>query len=142
MSDKLKELYKDIILRHNNNPLNFEKRGDAQYTVEAYNPVCGDAYKLYFDIVDNEIRNITFHGYGCAISKASASIMTKLMENQPLEKVIQTDELFRSIIESDTPVEHLPQELTAFMTVKKHPGRIKCVTLIWDSLKEQLASKT
>jgi len=140
MPDKLKDLYREVILKHNSEPLNFGKKEDAQHIIEAYNPVCGDQFNLYFDLKENRIVNLSFHGYGCAISKASASIMTQLINGKSVEEALKIDQLFKSVLLKNDDQNTLPQELKAFLPVKQHPGRIKCVTLCWDYLSNSLNS--
>ncbi len=138
MSDILKELYHEVILKHNSEPLNFEKREDATFCVEAYNPVCGDQFNLYFDLEEERIVNLSFHGYGCAISKASISILIQLINGKPINEVHTTNHLVKELLLNDGSQYNLPKELAAFAPVRKHSGRIKCVTLGWDSLIEFL----
>lgn len=140
MSDKLKLLYHEVILKHNGDPQNFKKREDASHIVEAYNPVCGDQFKLYFDLEEGRIVDLSFHGYGCAISKSSASILTTLLSGQLIEDVFRTDGHFKNVLSGKSHDKNLPDELLAFTPVIQHPGRVKCVTLGWDSLIEFLNS--
>ncbi len=140
MDDKLKDLYQEVILKHNNQPLNFKKREDASCQIEAYNPVCGDQFNLYFDIEEDRIVNLSFHGYGCAISKASASILTQTVNNVSIKNVLETDRNFRESLFENQAQEPVKEAFKAFIPVRKYPGRIKCVTLPWDSLVEFLNS--
>ena len=137
MPDKIKNLYQEVILKHNNHPLNFVKREDAQYCLEAYNPVCGDQFKIYFDIEHERLVKLSFHGYGCAISKSSVSILTELMNNKTVGEAILINDQFNNALTSDEGVD-FPSPLMAFMPVKEHPGRLKCVTLGWETLSEFL----
>ncbi len=141
MSDNLKSLYHEVILKHNSDPQNFKKREDAKYIIEAYNPVCGDQFKLYFDLDGNTISNLSFHGYGCAISKSSASILTTLLNGKKVEEFININDLFNNVLSGKPLNDKIPEELLAFTPVIAHPGRIKCVTLGWDSLTEFLNSE-
>ncbi len=134
MPDKLKLLYHEVILKHNGNPQNFNKREEAMHIVEAYNPICGDQFNLYFDLENGRIVNLSFHGYGCAISKSSASVLTTLLDGQQIEEVFRIDGQFKNVLSGSSDDKYLPDELLAFTPVVQHPGRIKCVTLGWDSL--------
>jgi len=134
MSDKLKDLYQEVILKHNSAPLNFEKRDNAMHSIEAYNPVCGDQFHIYLDVAKNSITELSFHGYGCAISKSSASVLTQLLKHKTIDYAIQINEVFKNVLLNNGVEDRLPKELLAFTPVKQHPGRIKCVTLCWDSL--------
>lgn len=142
MDSKLSQLYQGVILKHNNEPFHFEKRPTAQHVIEAYNPMCGDKFKVFLDIENGIITNATFHGYGCAISKASTSVLMKKMESQPLDEVEKLIKDYFKIIEN-TPkginerVNH-DDELTAFAAAKDFPGRLKCATLAWEAMDEFL----
>lgn len=142
MDSKLSQLYQGVILKHNNEPFHFEKRPTAQHVIEAYNPMCGDKFKVFLDIENGIVTNATFHGYGCAISKASTSVLMKKMESQPLDEVEKLIKDYFKIIEN-TPkginerVNH-DDELTAFAAAKDFPGRLKCATLAWEAMDEFL----
>jgi len=85
MNDKLKQLYKTVILKHNNAPFHYEKKEMAPHQLEAYNPLCGDRFNLFLDVKNGVIESIHFHGYGCAISKASTSVLAKNLEGKKVE---------------------------------------------------------
>ena len=136
MSGNPKDLYKTVILEHNKNPQNYSKREDAQQMVDAYNPVCGDHFKLYFDLYDGKISKLSFHGYGCAISKASASILTDLLEGKTLDEVERVHQDLQQILKGKGDAEVHPEVLLAFEPVLDHPGRLKCVTLCWEALQK------
>ena len=133
MDSKLSQLYQGVILKHNNEPFHFEKRPTAQHVIEAYNPMCGDKFKVFLDIENGVVSNATFHGYGCAISKASTSVLMKKMQDQPLEKVIKSIKDYFNIIENTEGVQN-DEELTAFAAAKDFPGRLKCATLAWEAM--------
>ena len=143
MDSKLSQLYQGVILKHNNEPFHFEKRLTAQHVVEAYNPMCGDKFKVFLDIEDGVVTNATFHGYGCAISKASTSVLMKKIQGQPLEDVLKIVAHYFKIIEnnaSDTEGVYEDGELTAFAAAKDFPGRLKCATLAWEAVDNFLKS--
>ena len=137
MDSKLSQLYQGVILKHNNEPFHFEKRPTAQHVIEAYNPMCGDKFKVFLDIENGVVTNATFHGYGCAISKASTSVLMKKIQNQPLDEVVKLIENYFKIIENTEGVNH-DDELTAFAAAKDFPGRLKCATLAWEAIGEFL----
>lgn len=137
MDSKLSQLYQGVILKHNNEPFHFEKRPTAQHVIEAYNPMCGDKFKVFLDIENGVVSNATFHGYGCAISKASTSVLMKKMQDQPLEEVIKLIKDYFNIIENTEGVQN-DEELTAFAAAKDFPGRLKCATLAWEAMDEFL----
>ena len=134
MDSKLSQLYQGVIMQHNNEPFHFEKRATAQHVLEAYNPLCGDKFKLFLDIENGVVTQATFHGYGCAISKASTSVLMKHIQGQPLSKIADLVSDYFKIIENTS--ENTDEELTAFAAAKDFPGRIKCATLAWDSMNE------
>ena len=137
MDSKLSQLYQGIILKHNNEPFHFEKRPTAQHVIEAYNPMCGDKFKVFLDIENGIVANATFHGYGCAISKASTSVLMKKMQGQPLDEVMKLVKDYFNIIENTEGVQN-DDELTAFAAAKDFPGRLKCATLTWEAVDDFL----
>ena len=137
MDSKLSQFYQGVILKHNNEPFHFEKRPTAQHIIEAYNPMCGDKFKVFLDIENGVVTNATFHGYGCAISKASTSVLMKKIQNQPLDEVVKLIEDYFKIIENTEGVSY-DEELTAFAAAKDFPGRLKCATLAWEAIDEFL----
>ena len=138
MDSKLAQLYQGVIMQHNNEPFHFEKRAMAQHVIEAYNPLCGDKFKLFLDIENGVVTQATFHGYGCAISKASTSVLMKKIQGQPLSKIADLVSDYFKIIENTS--ENTDEELTAFAAAKDFPGRIKCATLAWDSINEFIST--
>lgn len=133
MDSKLLQLYQGVILKHNNEPFHFEKRPTAQHVIEAYNPMCGDKFKVFLDIENGVVTNATFHGYGCAISKASTSVLMKKIQGQSLAEVVQLVKDYFKIIENTEGVNQ-DEELTAFAAAKDFPGRLKCATLAWEAV--------
>jgi len=142
MNDRLKALYKTVIVRHNNEPVQFEKNESAQYILKANSPVCGDRFTLFFDIEDGIIKNISFYGHGCAVSKASTSIMVQKLLGQTIEKALKLSEEFNNYIhpENDQAVQGI-EEFEAFSAVKFFPERKQCATLSWDEITPLLKSK-
>ena len=145
MDSKLSQLYQGVILKHNNEPFHFEKRPTAQHVIEAYNPMCGDKFKVFLDIENGVVTNATFHGYGCAISKASTSVLMKKIQGQSLDEVVKLVKDYFKIIEDNVTASEVWQEgvsyddeLTAFAAAKDFPGRLKCATLAWEAMDEFL----
>ena len=87
IGNPLAQLYDAVILQHNRVPCHYEKRQTAQHIVEAYNPLCGDKFKLYLDIENGRVQQATFHGYGCAISKAATSVLMEKIQNRSIQDV-------------------------------------------------------
>lgn len=140
--DTLAELYKGVILEHNNNPLFFEKRPTAQHVIEAYNPLCGDKFKLFLNIENNTILNATFHGYGCAISKAATSVLVSKIQGQTLETVLNHINTYFSVLNTkngeNTEGSTIDENLNAFKAVQQFPERRACATLSWQATKDFL----
>ena len=95
------EIYSEIILKHNNAPFHFEKRNDTQHVLEAYNPLCGDKFKIYLDIDDGVISKIYFHGYGCAVSKAATSVLMKKIFEKNIPEAKKIIENYFQVLEKD-----------------------------------------
>lgn len=140
----LKELYQEVILDHNKSPRNFRKVIEANRTVKGYNPLCGDQYTLYLKVEDNTIRDIGFDGAGCAISKASASVMTSVVKGKSVEEALMFFDDFHKLVTGDTEVVQNVEKLgkfAAFAGVSEFPARVKCATLAWHTLRAALEAK-
>ena len=139
MSD-LRALYQEIILEHNKNPRNFGKLPEANRMLEGFNPLCGDHYTLYLKIVNDTIAEISFEGSGCAISKASASVMTTLLKGKTKSEAEKMFETFRLLVTGelkDLSFETLGK-LAAFAGVSEFPARVKCASLAWHTMHNAL----
>ncbi len=135
MNDKLKQLYKTVILKHNNQPFHYEKKEAAAHHLDAYNPLCGDRFNLYVDVKDGIIKSVHFHGYGCAISKASTSVLAKNLEGKTVAEALSLCESFETVVSPDANTENNNEELEAFAAAKDFPGRLQCATLSWEAMK-------
>ncbi len=135
MSGGLQELYQEVILDHNRRPRNFRTMDDGQ-KAEGYNPLCGDRLTVYLRFQDGRIQDASFQGSGCAISKASASLMTDSVKGKTLEEAEALFERFHRMITSGTeePVDDLGK-LSVFAGVRQFPVRVKCATLAWHALR-------
>lgn len=134
MDDELKELYQQVILDHNKSPRNFHKLEDATNEAEGYNPLCGDQLNVYLKIKDNKIEDISFVGHGCAISKASASLMTSILKGKTIEEAEEIFNKFHELITGQLDLENHSDELgklAVFYGVREFPSRIKCASLPW-----------
>jgi nitrogen fixation NifU-like protein len=143
LSVALRELYQETILDHNKSPRNFRKMEDATLKMEGYNPLCGDHYTVYVKLDNDIITDLAFDGGGCAISKASASVMTSMVKGKTKT---QADELFgefhklvRGEIEPAGAMDRLGK-LVAFSGVSEFPARVKCASLAWHTLHAALES--
>lgn len=140
MSD-LSELYQEVILDHNEVPRNFGELEGANRTAEGYNPVCGDHISVSLLMEDDVIRDIRFQGSGCAISKASASMMTASVKGKTRAGAGVLFERFHEMVtgELDTHLDpHDLGKLAVFAGVREFPARVKCATLAWHTLRAAL----
>ena len=140
--DDLRELYQSVILDHNKRPRNFREIEDARRTADGHNPLCGDKLTVYIELDDeNRVSDIAFQGQGCAISTASASLMTEFVKGKSLEEVDQAFERFHELVTSRTD-EEISEEglgkLAVFSGVREYPMRVKCASLAWHTLKAAL----
>jgi len=139
MKDALKQLYNKLILDRQKDPTGFEKRDDAQNVIEAYNPVCGDQFKLYLDFDREVISRASYHGYGCALSKAATSL---LIEGLPGKTVHECKEFIAYFFNSqNNDDEQAPEIYKALAVAKKFPGRKQCTTLSWEAVSNFIDDK-
>jgi len=131
----IKDLYQEIIVDHNRNPRNFGAIDNADNIMEGFNPLCGDRLKLYIKTEGQIISNIAFDGTGCAISVASASLMTDAMKGKSINNAEILFNNFHELITNDNAVdEESLGKLAVLAGVKDFPGRVKCATLCWHTL--------
>ena len=138
MSD-LNELYQEVILDHNRRPRNFRTIEGASHHADGHNPLCGDRLSLYVQVAGGRIADVAFVGSGCAISKASASLMTDAVKGQPLADVEDMFQRFHRMVTTppDQPVEQMGK-LSVLAGVREFPVRVKCASLAWHTLKAAL----
>jgi nitrogen fixation NifU-like protein len=140
----LRELYQEVILDHNKRPRNFRKLEGANRTAEGYNPLCGDQIKVYLRVEDGTIRDVSFEGSGCAISKASASLMTTSVKGKTETEAERLFKRVHSMLTGDLDTEIDPQELgklAVLSGVREFPMRVKCASLAWHTLQAALKGK-
>jgi nitrogen fixation NifU-like protein len=140
MSD-LRELYQQVILDHNRNPRNFRELPDAMRKVEGFNPLCGDHYTVFINLDGDVIRDVTFTGNGCAISKASASVMSSTVKGKTTEEANRLFDTFHNLVTGDTASVDAADlgRLAAFSGVSEFPARVKCATLAWHTLRTAIS---
>lgn len=136
---ELSDLYQEVILDHNKRPRNFRALDNANRTAEGYNPLCGDRLSLSLRIDDGIVTDAAFQGSGCAISKASASLMTDSIKGQPVADVRDLFRRFHTMVTTppEQPVEDLGK-LSVLAGVREFPVRVKCASLAWHTLKAAL----
>ncbi len=139
----LNELYQEILLEHNNKPRNFRKLEDANRQADGYNPLCGDRITLYLKVEEDVITDVAFQGVGCAISRASASMLTQSVKGQTLDKAEEIFDGFHTMItEPEAEVDYdALGDLEMLSGVSAFPTRIKCAILAWHTLHAALAGQ-
>lgn len=140
--DDLRDLYQDIILDHNRSPRNFRVMEDATHRVEGFNPLCGDHYTVYLKMEGDIVSDVSFEGTGCAISKASASVMTTALKGKTRSDADALFEKFHELVmrKEDVTEEELEDlgKVGAFVGVRDYPMRVKCATLAWHTMHSAL----
>jgi len=135
--DELKELYQQVILDHNKNPRNFGELDHHNHFAEGHNPLCGDHIDLYAQVDGDKISEVKFKGAGCAISKASASIMTTMLKGKTIEEAKKLFEQFHDAVtaEPDSEPDRLNLgKLAVFCGIREFPARVKCASLAWHTM--------
>ncbi len=136
---ELRELYQEVILDHNRSPRNFHEMEKASCVAEGHNPLCGDEVKVFVKLEGDVIADIAFLGRGCAISKASASMMTSGVKGKTTaEADTLFEELHRMVTTDGEPNAELLGRLTALAGVREFPNRVKCATLAWHTMRGAL----
>ncbi|MBI1807019.1 MAG: SUF system NifU family Fe-S cluster assembly protein [Ignavibacteria bacterium] len=139
----LRELYQEVILDHNKSPRNFRRMEKPDRKVEGYNPLCGDHYTIFLKLENDIIKDICFEGAGCAISKASASVMSSLVKGKTKAEAEMLFNSFHRLVTGESDgVEEIEKlgKLAAFSGVSEFPARVKCASLAWHTLHAALAS--
>lgn len=143
MSD-IRELYQEMILEHQKKPRNYQVLEDANRRAEGFNPLCGDRITVYLNVEDDLIKDVAFQGSGCAISKASASLMTVSVKGKKIEEAIALFEGFHQMLSGDPGSPARAEKLgklAVFSGVCDYPVRVKCATLAWHTLKGCLSGE-
>jgi nitrogen fixation NifU-like protein len=136
MSD-LRELYQELIIDHSKRPRNFKVLETADRKLEGYNPLCGDKVTVFLELGDDRVKNVSFQGSGCAISTASASVMTETVKGKTLAEVEALFERFHQMVTGKRgAAENAPElgKLAVFSGVSEFPARVKCAILAWHTL--------
>jgi len=135
MNDELFDLYQQMILDHGKRPRNFGEREDAEHSASGHNPLCGDKCRVHLDLDGDRIDRVGFDGEGCAISTASASLMTEAVKGLTLEEAADLFErLHRLVTEGEGADDPRLGKLAVFSGVRRFPLRVKCATLAWHTL--------
>ena len=143
MNDELRELYQDVIIEHSKRPRNFHPLGEDARKADGYNPLCGDTVTVYLTLDGDVVRDVSFQGHGCAISTASASVMTELLKGKTRAQAEQLFHTFHDLVTgkaADTDAERLGK-LAVFAGVSEFPVRVKCATLCWHTARAALEGR-
>ncbi|MCG8493280.1 MAG: SUF system NifU family Fe-S cluster assembly protein [Sneathiellales bacterium] len=146
MMESLKELYQEVILDHSRHPRNFGKPEACTHEAHGYNPLCGDTVNIYLSLsTDEVVEDLFFDGKGCAISIASASMMTEILKNKTRSETEEIFEQFRNLVTGDkdtVPETEDGERLRVLAGVKQFPMRVKCATLPWHAVHSALNDQT
>ena len=144
MDQELRELYQQVILDHNKSPRNFRLIDHPTNHAEGYNPLCGDQLDVFLLIEDGVVKDVSFKGEGCAISKASASLMTSILKGKRVEEAENLFEKFHSLVTGkigdNVNIDELGK-LAVFAGVQEFPVRVKCASLAWHTMMNALHNK-
>jgi len=140
VTSELGDLYQEVILEHSKAPRNFRRLPSANHEAEGYNPLCGDRCSIYIDMDGDRIHEIGFQGSGCAISRASASMMTQMVKGKTKAEAVKLFEQFHNLVtgKDDTAKAGDLGKMAVFGGVSKFPARVKCATLAWHTLQSAL----
>jgi nitrogen fixation protein NifU and related proteins len=134
------DLYREVIIDHNKNPRNFGEPSSYTHDGSEHNRLCGDKIHLWISIHDDTIDDMQFHGSGCALSIASASIMTETIKGSKIYEAVELFNRFHDMLVGNEEPEEMDEKLSVFSGVKEFPVRVKCVTMVWHILKNILDS--
>ena len=138
---ELSDLYQQVILDHNKKPRNFKRLETANRSADGHNPLCGDQLKVFLEVEDERVKDVSFVGSGCAISKASASMMTQVVKGKSKEEAEKMfDEFHRMVLgelDEETEENNLGK-LKIFAGVREFPARVKCASLSWHTMNAAL----
>ena len=134
---EIEDLYQELIVDHSRRPRNFRRLQNATHEAEGFNPLCGDKVRVYVDLSNNIVRDVAFEGEGCAISKASASLMTESIKGKSKEEVEKLISRFRDLATGAADGIDLGK-LAVFSGLRGFPTRVKCATLVWHTLRAAL----
>lgn len=137
----IRDLYQEVVLDHSRSPRNFRKLEGADRSAEGYNPLCGDQYTVFLTLEEDVVKDVAFQGTGCAISKASASVMTTCLKGKSRAEIERLFERFHHLLTDEGGGVGAGEDLgklAVFSGVREYPIRVKCATLAWHTLKAAL----
>lgn len=139
--DDLRDLYQEVILDHNRRPRNFGALADANRQAEGHNPLCGDRIQVFLHVEGDQVEGISFEGAGCAISQASASLMTEALKGKSVADAHALFASFHGLVTRGSDDPDRLGKLAVFAGVREFPIRVKCATLAWHTLEAALAKR-
>jgi nitrogen fixation protein NifU and related proteins len=139
--DELRDLYQEVILDHNRRPRNFGALADANRQAEGHNPLCGDRIRVFLHVEGDRVQGISFEGTGCAISQASASLMTEALQGKTVAEAHDLFAGFHQLVTSGSDDAGRLGKLAVLAGVREFPIRVKCATLPWHTMEAALAQK-
>ncbi len=140
MSD-LRDLYQQVILDHYRTPRNFSVLDEASRSADGHNPLCGDRVSIYVQVAGEVVQDISFQGAGCAISTASASLMTEMVKGKTIDEAKALFQRFHGLLTDDDKSNEDVGKLEALSGVRDYPSRVKCATLAWHTLQAALGKQ-
>ena len=141
MNDDLMDLYQELILDHNRRPRNRRRLQAPSGEAEGFNPLCGDRVSVFVDVEDDMVKDVSFEGSGCAISTASASLMTEMLKGKTVTEAKELFDTFHGMVTGDPTKlddDRSLGKLEAFSRISRFPARVKCAILVWHTLKAAL----
>lgn len=138
----LRDLYQEVIFDHNRQPRNFHVLEDANRSADGHNPLCGDQLTVYVKVDGDEIQDVSFVGHGCAISTASASLMTEAVKGKPVAEATRLFDLMHQMLTESHPEDADLGKLEVLSGVREFPARVKCATLAWHTLHNAITQTT
>lgn len=141
MNEELRDLYQEVIVEHSKRPRNYHPLDAPARVADGYNPLCGDTVKVYVRLQDDKVVDASFQGHGCAISTASASVMTDAIKGKSAGEAEELFNRFHDLVTGHGDDEEDLGKLSVFGGVSEFPARVKCATLCWHTLRAALAGK-
>lgn len=141
MSD-LNKLYDPVIKAHQAHPYHFEKITNSYDTIRAYNPLCGDRYDFFVTVKDNILSTVHFHGYGCAVSMAAGSVLSKSLERKSIQEAVNLCKDYLDLLDGKEVSTNVPEEFRVFIAVRDFPARYECAAMAWMEMKKFLMKFT
>ena len=136
------DLYQEVIIDHSKRPRNCRPMTDANHCADGHNQLCGDKLRLYVKVEGDRVTDASFEGSGCAISTASASLMTESLKGKTRAESLTLLDTFHELLTTDTVVRRDLGKLVVFCGVREYPARVKCATLAWHTLRSALSTST